>query len=818
MKSSRRLRRSLFLYLATALLALVLSLVLTISLTLFDHLKKAEDRSMLHAAQTRAMTIAEWCRRAKDLARQITSRSRIRQELEKFNQGEISLEEVRAFTEPKLQDAMDMSKDIIGILRLDAKHHIIAACGYGSELPIMDKAVKKYILNDIDLLDPLTVNGRLSIVLSAPIRTRNGERQGTDLVVLNTDSLQTIASNSIPMGRTSSIFIGYQSKNTIAYLFPIKRRAIELQLGLNLLKAIKNDVSKAIAGQTGIENIFNTLVAYTPVTESNWAVVLTQNESELYGSLYRKMATIGILFLLIYLLIVFGFGCVMKPLAGRILFHADDLERKIEEKTAVLEKEIDRRTHVENRLREKERFLASVFDAIQDGICVLTPDLEIVRTNKAMKVWYGEHVPMEGKSCFEVFHANHQSCTECPVLRSIKSRKLEMKEIPLIQGDGVAGVFDVYAFPMLDDDGMVTGIVQYVRDVSRQKHTERELRDLTRKLETAQQLAKSGWWEYDISNDAVIWPGETYVIFGLEPDTTTLDYNRLLRSIPPDYHDSFYNTIQLIFENGTAEFQCPIVIPNGEHRWLWIKGEAVYDENGKPIRLFGTLQDITECKQAEQALADSEQRLANIIDFLPDPTWVIDNNSRVIEWNHAIERLTGIKKNDIIGKRNYAYAVPFWGKPTPVLIDFVLNSDSQWENEYLSLKERDKNVIEGESFHPHMGNEGLYLSGIAGRLYNSEGDVVGAIESVRDISAAKRLEKEHEQLIIELKEAIAQVRTLSGLLPMCAKCKKIRDDGGYWNQLETYILQHTDVDISHGLCPECMDEIYGGEDWYKKGR
>ena len=53
---------------------------------------------------------------------------------------------------------------------------------------------------------------------------------------------------------------------------------------------------------------------------------------------------------------------------------------------------------------------------------------------------------------------------------------------------------------------------------------------------------------------------------------------------------------------------------------------------------------------------------------------------------------------------------------------------------------------------------------------------------------------------------------------MCAKCKKVRDDSGYWNQLETYISQHTDADISHGLCPECTEKMYGGQDWYEEGK
>ena len=64
----------------------------------------------------------------------------------------------------------------------------------------------------------------------------------------------------------------------------------------------------------------------------------------------------------------------------------------------------------------------------------------------------------------------------------------------------------------------------------------------------------------------------------------------------------------------------------------------------------------------------------------------------------------------------------------------------------------------------------------------------------------------------------AEVKTLSGLLPICASCKKIRDDKGYWNQIESYIHKHSEAEFSHGICPECMDKIYGEHDWYKKRR
>jgi PAS domain S-box-containing protein len=218
--------------------------------------------------------------------------------------------------------------------------------------------------------------------------------------------------------------------------------------------------------------------------------------------------------------------------------------------------------------------------------------------------------------------------------------------------------------------------------------------------------------------------------------------------------------------------------------------------------------EIEERTQAEQALADSKRRLTDIIDFLPDPTWVIDIDGHVIAWNRAIEGITGIDKQDIIGKSDYAYSLPFYGRRRPALIDLVLKRNKQWEEEYLTIREENGLTVFSESFHPSMGDGGRYLAATASRLYDAQGSVVGAIESVRDITSAKRTEKDRERLIAELQKVVAEVRTLSGLLPICSSCKKIRDDKGYWNQIETYIGEHSNAEFSHSLCPECAKKLY----------
>jgi len=83
-----------------------------------------------------------------------------------------------------------------------------------------------------------------------------------------------------------------------------------------------------------------------------------------------------------------------------------------------------------------------------------------------------------------------------------------------------------------------------------------------------------------------------------------------------------------------------------------------------------------------------------------------------------------------------------------------------------------------------------------------------------DLTKRKAVEREREKLISELKQLLDEVRTLKGIIPICSSCKKIRDDKGYWNQIESYIQNNSEAKFSHSMCPECSDNFYGQEDWY----
>jgi PAS domain S-box-containing protein len=157
-------------------------------------------------------------------------------------------------------------------------------------------------------------------------------------------------------------------------------------------------------------------------------------------------------------------------------------------------------------------------------------------------------------------------------------------------------------------------------------------------------------------------------------------------------------------------------------------------------RTVASLLDISERKQVEEWLKESQQQLADIINFLPDATFVIDMTGRVIAWNKAMEEMTGIEAKDMLGKGNYEYALPFYGKRRPILIDLVVEPEEEVEANYEEIHRKDF-LLSGETYVPFLKEGGAYLFGKASVLRDSMGSIVGAIESIRDITKRKRVEE-----------------------------------------------------------------------------
>ncbi len=152
------------------------------------------------------------------------------------------------------------------------------------------------------------------------------------------------------------------------------------------------------------------------------------------------------------------------------------------------------------------------------------------------------------------------------------------------------------------------------------------------------------------------------------------------------------------------------------------------------------------------AAQESQHHTADIIDFLPDPTLVIDREGKVIAWNLAIEKMTGIRAVDMLGKRNYEYALPFYGERRPILIDLVLLPDEEIRTRYASMHVRGS-ILMAEVWVPLLREAPAYLFATASKLCDSRGETIGAIEVIRDITDRKRAEEELSRAKAEAESA-----------------------------------------------------------------
>lgn len=152
------------------------------------------------------------------------------------------------------------------------------------------------------------------------------------------------------------------------------------------------------------------------------------------------------------------------------------------------------------------------------------------------------------------------------------------------------------------------------------------------------------------------------------------------------------------------------------------------------------IRDITRRKQAEEELRESQRRLADIIDFLPDATFVVDGAKRVIAWNRAMEEMTGIKAKEMLGKGNHEYSLPFYADRRPMLVDAALQPEKD-----AGAAARDSagaaDLLSEEVCVPALRGRQAYLFATASLLRDSRGHAVGAVESIRDITERRRVEE-----------------------------------------------------------------------------
>ncbi len=213
-----------------------------------------------------------------------------------------------------------------------------------------------------------------------------------------------------------------------------------------------------------------------------------------------------------------------------------------------------------------------------------------------------------------------------------------------------------------------------------------------------------------------------------------------------------------------------------------------------------TALDIAFYKaKIEKKLRESELLFKTIGDFTYDWESWISPEKNYIYVSPSCERITGYKPEVFLKNPDF-------------LLQLVEDDHKERVRAHFANCLGEQKQVEKIEFEiTHADGKSRWIEHICQPVFSPKGEYLGRRASSRDISIRKKAELERKRLIEELQKALAEVKQLSGLLPICSFCKKIRDDKGYWNQLESYISQHSDIKFSHSVCQSCIKEHYPPE-------
>jgi PAS domain S-box-containing protein len=187
----------------------------------------------------------------------------------------------------------------------------------------------------------------------------------------------------------------------------------------------------------------------------------------------------------------------------------------------------------------------------------------------------------------------------------------------------------------------------------------------------------------------------------------------------------------------------------------------------------------------------ASRQLAAIVEGSDDAILSLTLSGVITSWNKAAENIYGYTAAEAVGQPVSMHIPPEHLNEMPVLIGKINRGEA---------------VVHYETVRRRKNGENINVSLTMSPLRDDSGSIIGASAIARDITERERVRKEREQLITDLRNALAKVKTLKGLLPICAWCKKVRDDKGYWQQIEAYIRDHSEADFSHGICPACAEK------------
>jgi len=442
---------------------------------------------------------------------------------------------------------------------------------------------------------------------------------------------------------------------------------------------------------------------------------------------------------------------VLKETERNLLAKNEELSASLEEITAMeaaLRQQVEQIAESEEHLRESEARYRAIFENTGTATVLVGKDGTIVLANSEFERLSGyPRGEIENRKTWMEFVVREdleRMLAQHRLRREDREKALRRYTFRFVTRSG-----DIRRIDLTVD--MVPGTMQSVtslRDITEEKEREEELRALSDEYTHILENISDVYYRSDARGNLVKASRSFATLLGYGDLSECLGKN-IAREFYMNPDDRKRLLDELYREGRVTDYEVTLRRKDGTPVIVSSRSYLVRDASGAVAGVEGTFRDVTLQKQMLAEIRESEQRLHDIIDFLPDATFVIDRDGTVIAWNRAIEEMTGVPASRMVGRGNHEYALPFYGERRPILIDLVLVWNEEIQKKY-SYVTAEGDTLTAETIHARPQGKEAILWGKARPLYNQQGEIVGAIESIRDVTRQRQAER-------ELKEAYARL-------------------------------------------------------------
>jgi len=460
--------------------------------------------------------------------------------------------------------------------------------------------------------------------------------------------------------------------------------------------------------------------------------------------------------------------------------------------------DITERKHAEEALRESENKYRNLVEDSFDGIFIQRGQ-RIIFANKRLNEMLGYNEgELIGQNHWVVYHPEYQELTRSRAQSRMEGDNVVRRyEVKLRRKDGSWFFGEINALPITFPNNKESGIQVWIKNIDENKRAENALKENEAFLKTLIDSIPIPVFYKDKNGKYLGFNRSFETFFGETKERligkSVFDINPL--ELAEIYHAQ---DEKLLNSESVQSYQSQMKNVHGELRDVIFNKAVFTDSKGAVAGLIGAILDITGLKQAEEALLESENKFSTL--FQSSPVYMaftaLDDGC-FLDVNDAFTKITGFQRNEVLGRTS---------------VEIGLWFDPEERTKFIKLAQQHGGFHEEEV--RFWKKNGEILFGIWSAEKVKLGGVNSLISVLVDITERKKTQEALRKERDKLRTAISEIKTLSGLVPICSHCKNIRDDQGYWNRIEKYIGERSDAQFSHSICPECAKKHYPDLDIY----